>query len=86
MKRISQARRTGFLAFGLAVLAGSTFLSGVAGWLPDHDGRRGDYEPAVAAAERGEADLGEAGERAVRRVRASAMPYFSFAQSLRPRG
>ena len=35
MKRISQARRTGFLAFGLAVLAGSTLLSGVAGWLPE---------------------------------------------------
>ncbi len=68
-----------------AQLTLSALLSGA--WcLPDHEGRRGDYEPAAAAAERGEADLGEAGERAVRQVRSSAMPYFSFAQSLRPRG
>jgi hypothetical protein len=81
MKRTLSARRP-FLALGLAVaVVGTTW------WLPDHDGRRGDYGLAGAAAERGATDLDTAAERPVRRLRASSsMPYFSFAQSLRSRG
>jgi len=82
MKRIPSARRTWFVALGVAVA-----LAALARWLPDHEGRHGDYGLAEAAAERGATEPGQAAERPVRRVRAStAMPYFSFAQSLRPRG
>ena len=82
MKRILSAHRSWFMALGLAVA-----VTGMTRWLPDHDGRRGDYGLAGAAAERGDADLDAAAERPARRLRASStMPYFSFAQSLRSRG
>ena len=82
MKRILSAHRSWYMALGLALA-----VTGVVRWLPDHDGRRGDYGLAEAAAERGDADLDTAAERPARRLRASStMPYFSFAQSLRSRG
>ena len=82
MKRILSAHRTSFMALGLTVA-----VVGATRWLPDHDGRRGDYGLAEAAAERGDAGLDAAAERPARRLRASStMPYFSFAQSLRSRG
>ncbi|AKC87795.1 hypothetical protein [Pseudoxanthomonas suwonensis] len=82
MKRTLSAYRSWFMAVGLAVA-----IVGTTRWLPDHDGRRGDYGLAGAAAQRGDTDLDAAAERPARRLRASStMPYFSFAQSLRSRG
>lgn len=82
MKRILSAHRSWFMALSLAMV-----VVGTTRWLPDHDGRRGDYGLAEAAATRGDADLDAAAERPARRLRASStMPYFSFAQSLRSRG
>ena len=80
MTPTTNASRIGFAAMGLSALLTAAW------YLPDHEGRRGDYEPAAAAAERGEADPERPATRAGRQVRSSAMPYFSFAQSLRPRG
>ena len=82
MKRILSAHRSWFMALGLAVA-----VSGMTRWLPDHDGRRGDYGLAEAPPERGGPGRDAAAERPARRLRASStMPYFSFAQSLRSRG
>ena len=82
MKSTLSAYRSWSMALALTIA-----VVGATRWLPDHDGRRGDYGLAGAAAERGDADLGTAAERPARRSRASsAMPYFSFAQSLRSRG
>jgi len=80
MKQTTLARRTTLAALGLVAL-----LAGLAHVLPQP--RSGlDYGPAAASlVERGEARLGQASQASLRRVRAS-MPYFSFAQSLRPRG
>ena len=82
MKRILSFHRPWLMALGLAVA-----VLGATRWLPDHDGSRGDYGLAGAAAQRGDTDLDAAAERPARRLRASStMPYFSFAQSLRSRG
>ena len=82
MKSTLSAYRSWFMAVAVTVA-----VVGATRWLPDHDGRRGDYGLAEAAATRGDADLDAAAERPARRLRASStMPYFSFAQSLRSRG
>lgn len=80
MKQLINARRTGLGAMALVAL-----LASLSHALPEPV-RGLDYGPAAAMVERGEARLGQAGQEPVRRVRAAAMPYFSFAQSLRPRG
>lgn len=84
MKRIPSASRAWLVATGAAVA-----LAALAGW-PPAAGRPhpGDYGPDAAAATqaRPAAEAQEA-RRPARRVWAStAMPYFSFAQSLRPQG
>ena len=56
MKRILSAHRSWFMALGLAVA-----VTGMTRWLPDHDGRRGDYGLAGAAAGRGAAGRGAGG-------------------------
>ncbi|WP_037061339.1 MULTISPECIES: hypothetical protein [Pseudoxanthomonas] len=82
MKSTLSNYRTWLMALGLAVA-----VLGATRWLPDHAGRRGDYGLAGAVAECGATDLGAVEERSGAKARASsAMPYFSFAQSLRSRG
>jgi hypothetical protein len=79
MKQITNARKTSLGAACLVVA-----LAGLAHALPDPP-RALDYGPATTLMERGEA-VSHAGQASLRRVRATAMPYFSFAQSLRRRG
>jgi hypothetical protein len=82
MKRILSVHRSWFMALGLT--AGVLVLTR---WLPDHDGSRGDYGLAGAAAERGDADLDAAPARPAPRRRASATkPDFSVSQSQPSRG
>ena len=52
MKSTLSAYRSWFMAVAVTVA-----VVGATRWLPDHDGRRGDYGLAEAAAERGDAGL-----------------------------